>query len=273
MHYILISILSISIFFTSCTNAQVASDPIPKHESHKIQSAAVNEERVINVWIPDSYIHSADSLPVIYMADGGINEDFPHIANTISQLISENKIPPYILVGIENTVRRRDLIGPTKVKSDLKLLPQAGGADNFRKFIKEELFPYINAHYRTTNTRAIIGESAAGLFIVETFLLDNDLFDYYIAIDPSLWFNNQYLVKQYEILSKPDYNFQKKLFLASSNTKDIAPHTKQLVEKIQNGNQNLIWHFADKPNEKHNTIFRATKENALIWTLNESNND
>lgn len=269
MRYILIVFYSIVSCFTSCTNAQITPDPIPKHETHKIHSKYLNEERTINVWIPENYDSTSDSLPVIYMADGGLQEDFPHVANTLSQLINENKIPPYILVGIENTVRRRDLIGPTKVKYDLKHMPQAGGSANFRTFIKDELFPFINSHYRTTNLRAIIGESAAGLFIVESFLLDNDLFDYYIAIDPSLWFNEQYLVKHYESLSKSNYNFQKKLWLASSNTKDIAPHTKKLVEKIENGKQNLLWYFADEPKEKHNTIFRATKEKALIWTLND----
>ena len=42
------------------------------------------------------------------MADGGIiDEDFPHIANTIAELMKTKKIPPIILVGIENTAKKR----------------------------------------------------------------------------------------------------------------------------------------------------------------------
>ena len=74
----------------------------------------VNEDRTINVWTPPGYNESIDSFPVLYMPDGGIKEDFPHIANTLAKLIKENEIPPYILVGIENTERRRDLSGPTE---------------------------------------------------------------------------------------------------------------------------------------------------------------
>jgi predicted alpha/beta superfamily hydrolase len=148
----------------------------------------VNETRRINIWTPPNYNQTTDSLPILYMPDGGLKEDFPHIANTLDTLIKQNKIPPYILVGIENTVRRRDLSGPSKVEYDLKHFPEPGGAENFRGFIKNELFPIIDKKYRTSGKKAIIGESAAGLFVIETFMLAPDMFDNYIAMDPALWF-------------------------------------------------------------------------------------
>ena len=106
----------------------------------------------------------------MYIADGGIiDEDFPHIANTIAELMKTKKIPPIILVGIANTQRRRDLTGPTEVAKDKEIAPIVGGSEKFRAFIKEELFPEINKRYRTTNEKSIIGESLSGLFVVETF--------------------------------------------------------------------------------------------------------
>jgi predicted alpha/beta superfamily hydrolase len=245
------------------------NDPIPEHDSLTIASQFVNEDRRINVWTPPSYAQSADGFPVLYMPDGGIKEDFPHIANTLSKLIKEDKIPPYILVGIENTERRRDLSGPTEVEYDLKYVPNPGGADNFRSFIKNELFSKIDENYKTQNKKAIIGESMAGIFVIETFLLDNNMFDYYIAMDPSLWYNEQYLVKNFEKLSKDSYHNQKKLWFAGSDAADISDHTKVLAEKLKQSNKELKWKYSDEPNEKHSTIFRATKEKALIWTLNE----
>lgn len=263
--------LSIAILTYSCGNKAITyNDPIPKHDSLTIFSNIVNEDRVINVWTPPIYDQSTDSLPVIYMPDGGIKEDFPHIANTLAKLIEENKIPPFILVGIENTERRRDLSGPTNIEYDLKYVPNPGGSDNFRKFIKDELFPLIDKNYRTKNKKAIIGESASGIFVIEKFLLDNELFDYYIAMDPALWYNEQYLVKNFESLSKENYDNKKKLWFAGSSAPDISPFTNQLEEKLKSSDKNLIWKYSDEPEEKHNTVFRATKEKALIWTLNNN---
>ena len=172
-------------------------------------------------------------------------------------------------MGIENTERRRDLTGPTDIKYDLKYVSNPGGADNFRKFIKNELVPTINKKYRTTAKKAIIGESLAGLFVVETFLLDAEMFDYYIAMDPSLWFNEQYLVKNFETLVQ-DKNYQnQKLWFAGSSVVDISKNTLALEEKLKKAKNNLVWKYSNEPNEKHSTIFRATKEKALIWTLND----
>ena len=243
--------------------------PIPKHDSLTIPSKYVNENRVINIYTPETYNNSDEKYPVLYMADGGIKEDFPHIANTLAKLIKENKIPPHILVGIENTERHRDLTGPTKVAYDLENLKSTGGSENFRDFIQKELFTEIQKKYRTTDEKTIIGESLAGLFVVETFLLDNDMFDNYIAMDPSLWFNEQYLVKNFQSLSKEDYQQKNKIWFAGSSVEDISKNTRALNEKLKHSDKNLIWKYSDEPKEKHNTIFRATKEKALIWTLNK----
>ena len=170
MKFIYYKLLFILVTFTSCSNAQKYNDPIPVHDEFTIESKQVGETRNINVWTPPEYKTSTDSFPVMYMADGGIiDEDFPHIANTIAELMKTKKIPPIILVGIANTQRRRDLTGPTEVAKDKEIAPIVGGSEKFRAFIKEELFPEINKRYRTTNEKSIIGESLSGLFVVETF--------------------------------------------------------------------------------------------------------
>ena len=74
-------------------------DQIPAHDSITISSKFINEDRLINIWTPPSYNGSTDSFPVLYMPDGGIKEDFPHIANTLAKLIEENKIPPLYFGG------------------------------------------------------------------------------------------------------------------------------------------------------------------------------
>lgn len=271
MRFIYFHLLFILAALTSCSNASQPNDPIPEHETFKIQSKKVGEERVINVWTPENYKASKDSLPVMYMADGGIMEDFPHIANTLAKLIEENKIKPIILVGIENTQRRRDLTGFTEVAKDKEIAPVVGGSEKFRAFINDELFPEINKRYRTTSEKSIIGESASGLFVMETFFLTPEMFDNYIAFDPSLWWNNHYLVRtaKEHLASFPET--EKRLWFAGSNAKDISVFTKELAKIFKAENKtNLKWKFSDEPKEKHTTIFRATKEKAIIWTLNKT---
>jgi predicted alpha/beta superfamily hydrolase len=251
-----------------CSSNHKIVDPVPVHEHFQLQSAAVNENRTINVWLPDGYSVSTDSLPVMYMADGGIEEDFPHIANSFAALIRANKIPAFILVGIENTQRRRDLTGPTTIASDKEIAPVVGGAASFRKFLAMELIPEINKRYRTNAHKGILGESLSGLFVLETFFLQPGLFDYYIAFDPSLWWNNQYLVNQSKALLTNPAISGKKVWFAGSGAEDIYIHTRKLADIFRKtALPNLTWMYSDEPNEEHSTIFRATKEKALIWTL------
>jgi uncharacterized protein len=245
------------------------ADPIPVHDEFTIESKLVGEVRNINVWTPPNYKESKDSQPVMYMADGGIvEEDFPHIANTIAELVKTKKIPPMILVGIANTQRRRDLSGPTEIATDKEIAPVVGGSGKFRAFIDDELFPEVNRRYRTTSQRSIIGESLSGLFVMETFLLTPSMFDNYIAFDPSFWWNDNYLVKtsKQHLAKLPNTN--KRLWFASSSAEDIAKHTQEFSTVLQSLNlPNLAWKFSPEPKEQHNTIFRATKEKALVWTF------
>ena len=141
----------------------------PAHGSFTMQSAVLGEPRPINVYLPPVYRTAPDRpLPVLYMPDGGLDEDFPHVAATVDSLIARGAMRAVIVVGVPNTQRRRDLTGPTRVASDSTIAPRVGGSAAFRRFIREELFPEVERRYRVTAERGIIGESLAGLFIVET---------------------------------------------------------------------------------------------------------
>lgn len=269
MNHFYTVLLTAILFLTSCSNASQPNDPIPEHETLTIHSKHVNEERTINVWTPESYKTSPDSLMVLFMPDGGVLEDFPHIANTLNELIQSHQIPPVILVGIENTQRRKDLSGPTQIEKDKEIAPVVGGSAQFRDFIIEELIPEINHRFRTTNKKGIIGESLAGLFVTETLLLKPETFDFYIAFDPSLWWNDHYLVKTAHEHFDQFPDGPKVFWFAGSNAEDISPYTNELANILKTENKTqLKWNYSDEPKEKHNTIFRATKEKAIIWTLN-----
>ena len=176
-----------------------ASLPAPLRigQTFTIRSRVLGETRRINVYLPAVYADSPSvRLPVLYMPDGGIKEDFLHVAGLVQVSAGNGTMRPFILVGIENTQRRRDLTGPTTVHDDSTIAPVVGGSAAFRRFIRTELMPLIRSRYRTTGETAIVGESLAGLFVVETFLREPDLFDTYIAFDPSLWWNDAKLVDE-----------------------------------------------------------------------------
>ena len=260
--------------FVGCVNSRAERDPIPKHATFEIESSSLGETRVICVWTPSDYGESEDSYPVLYMPDGGVNEDFPHIANTVAKLVAEKMIPPTILVGIENTERRRDLTGPSDVASDEKIAPLSDGSSKFRQFIAKELFAEIDRRYRTSNQRSIIGESAAGLFVVETLFLQPDMFDSYIAMDPAIYWNDRYLVRTAGGHLSKFPNSTIRFWFAGSSAGDIQPHTRELESMLKDHSPDTLdWHYSDQPSEKHDTIFRATKEAAIKWCLGSKDED
>jgi predicted alpha/beta superfamily hydrolase len=244
-------------------DAQVQTTPITFGETFTMPSKALGEPRRINVYVPPAYGEAADARrPVLYMPDGGMAEDFLHIAGLLQVSAGNGTVKPMILVGIENTERRRDLSGPTNNPEDRKIAPRVGGSAAFRTFLRTELIPLVNARYRTTAARAIIGESLAGLFTVETFFLEPGLFDTYIAFDASLWWNNGDLVKQApaRLASMKE---KTSLYLASSSEDrdDLNAALAKVLE--QHAPAGLAWHFAPMPGEKHATIYHPAALEAL----------
>jgi predicted alpha/beta superfamily hydrolase len=241
----------------ACVEASENVAPLVVGDTFTIDSKALGEIRRINVYLPPGYKETRDSrVPVLYMPDGGIAEDFLHVAGLVQVSVSNGTMRPFLLVGIENTQRRRDMTGPTENEDDKKIAPRVGGSLAFRTFIRNELMPEIQGRYRTTGETAIVGESLAGLFVVETFLLAPDLFDTYIAIDPSLWWNNQRLVNGAAERLRARPKLEKTLYFASSDEKGIVAITRRLAGILKtNAPSTIRWHYESMPYEKHSTIY------------------
>lgn len=241
-----------------------APSPLAIGETLMIQSKTLSETRRINVYMPPQYTEKRDTrLPVLYMPDGGIAEDFLHVAGLVQVSTGNGTMRPFILVGIENTQRRRDLTGPTQNAEDRKIAPKVGGSAAFRRFMRSELMPVINNRYRTTGETAIIGESLAGLLIVETLFLEPDLFDTYIAFDPSIWWNDGELVNRAGERLQRGKLGERRLYLASS-ADDRAGLIRRFAEILRkNAPTNLKWEFQPMPNETHATIYHPAALHAL----------
>ena len=244
-------------------------DQAPRHVSFTIESRELGEPRVINVYTPPGYDSLTElSLPVVYMPDGGMAEDFPHIANTLDSLIALRAIGPVILVGIENTERRRDLTGPTTMASDSAIAKRVGGSAVFRRFIREELMPEIHRRYRATDETTIVGESLAGLFIVETFLLEPGLFRHYIALSPSLWWNGGILLRMAPQRLGQLRDVPRTLYLTAATEPGIAAETAALAGILKaHAPAGLVWYYEPRPDLEHGTIFRLAVPAAFVKAL------
>lgn len=224
-------------------------------ETLTLESKILGETRVINVYVPPDYATSKERYPVLFMPDGGMKEDFPHIVGSVDVSIKNGIIRPVIVVGVENTVRRRDLTGPTTVPEEMKAAPLAGGHTKFRAFLRDELKPMIAARYRTTNESAIVGESLAGLFVIETLLVEPTLFDGYIAADPSLQWNH------YELASTAAARLAwwnagpRTLYFATADEPVIHDGVALLLSALRIQAPPIVWRYEPMPDEHHGTIF------------------
>jgi predicted alpha/beta superfamily hydrolase len=257
----------------ACANDEVK--PLVMGETLTLRSKILNETRHINVYLPRAYTESSElRLPVLYMLDGGMAEDFLHVAGLVQVLAGNGTMRPCLLVGIENTQRRRDLTGPTENEEDKKIAPRVGESGAFRTFLRDELMPRVKSRYRTTHETAIVGESLAGLFVIETFFLEPDMFDTYFAFDPSLWWNNRKLLTDaaHRLTARPKLN--KVLYFASSSEKEIATDSQRLAEILEkHAPAGLRWHYQKMPEEGHATIFHPAALRAFRAVLGDSKKD
>ena len=181
-------------------------------EVYNLKSRTLEEDRTLYIYLPKDYESSQELYPVLYLLDG--DRLFNYTAATVDYYINTYRIPPLIVVGIESTDRTRDFT-PTAGSGRAGRPATGGGADVFLRFMKEELFPYLEGKYRTRQYRAIIGHSLGGLFVIHTLFSDPCLFGAYMALSPFLAWDNGVLVHRSEVFFKETQSKNKLLFVAS----------------------------------------------------------
>ncbi|MFT6981289.1 MAG: putative alpha/beta superfamily hydrolase [Crocinitomicaceae bacterium] len=178
-------------------NDSTSIKPFTIGESVEFYSTELEEKRTINVYLPASYpTDSTRKYNVIYLLDGSAEEDFIHISGLV-QFGSYpwiNMLPESIVIGISNVDRKHDFTFPTSIAKDKIDFPTSGGSENFMAFIEKELQPKVQEMYRTSSIKTIVGQSLGGLLATEILLKKPGLFDNYIIISPSLWWDDQSLL-------------------------------------------------------------------------------
>ena len=247
------TLLSIIMFSISFVKAQTLPKTINENtfsigKTITINSKILDENREINIYLPATY--QADSLktyPVIYLLDGSKNEDFIHISGIVQfgSFSWINMLPESIVVGIANVDRKRDFSYPSKNELDQKEFPSSGKSEKFISFIESELQPYINSKFRTTKEKTIIGQSLGGLLATEILFKKPDLFDNYIIVSPSLWWDDQNLLN----IKPINYNTNKSIYIAVGKEGEVMERiAKQLYKKLNSDkkeNTKLFFNFLE----------------------------
>lgn len=226
-----------------------------------IKSEVLGEERVVLVRTPFGYERNGQRYPVLYMTDGDAH--IQHTSSTVEFLARNGRMPEMIIVGIVNTDRSRDLT-PTRVtltRPDGKLqFPTSGGADKFLKFIETELMPTIEAKYRVQPYRMLAGHSLGGLFAIHVMMTRPELFNSYLAVSPSLQWDDQLLVKRAEQFFTNRKEFKKTLFFSlASEQGGIAAGFKNFKELLGRYKpEGFVWEAVQLEDEDHNsTVLRS----------------
>jgi len=186
------------IFLASQATAQVQT--LYNHiadDVHSIHSQVLNQDRQVYIHVPKLDSANRNKLPVLYLLDG--ENHFHILSSYIEYLRHWQVIPPMIVVGIVNVDRVKDLTPVNSLISfDGKLnsnYKTSGGNEQFFDFIQQELMPYIETNYKTRPYKIFAGHSFGGLTVINCMLTRPDMFAAYIAISPSLWFGNKYILR------------------------------------------------------------------------------
>jgi predicted alpha/beta superfamily hydrolase len=242
----------------------------PRHETFAIESSRLGEVRRINLYLPTRTSGADVQIPVLYVLDGGDDEDFPHpgIFATIDLAIRTGEMRPLVVVGIENTERRRDMTGPTQRASDETIAAHVGGSAAFRGFIRDELMPVIRRRVGPSSQRAIVGESLAGLFVVETLFVEPELFDVYIAVSPSLWWNDAALARSAGTWFRAHSRLRNILYLAHGGDDDRDDAIAALgVALRSSAPPGLAWTFEPRSDLRHANIYETVMPSVFrsLW--------
>lgn len=264
-------------FAASLASAE-STDGITIGTRRVVESRVLKEERTVYIYLPESYSQSRGyrRYPVLYVRDGG--KFFHSFTGAVQHLSSDATphVPEMIVVAIVETDRVRDSSSTRSLqgftgKTD-EGFKSSGGGENFRRFLEHELVPYIDKELSTSSYRIYCGYSFTGLSVIDEFLDEDSIFDAFLMIDPSWWWDD-YVMERRAAVALPSRNFDRvQLFMAATGesypekyfikARDIS----SLGEMLRRTNPaGLEWKFERYANESHHSMALRALHDGLIY--------
>jgi predicted alpha/beta superfamily hydrolase len=238
-------------------------EPVEIARKLTMESKVMGEKRPYFVHLPPGYEHGEERYPLVILLDGEGN--IAHTSTTVDFLAGNARIPRVLLIGVGNTNRDRDLTPPTAKLTEEN--PDGGGAPKFLSFIADELIPEIERTYRTRPYRILIGHSYGGLFATYTLFNRPEVFNAYLSISPSLWYDEQRLVTDAPAFLENHKDLKADLFMTMGNEGGYmlggaSKLTAILGEKAPPA---LRFVFHPWPEETHGSIPLRSTYDGLQW--------
>ncbi len=246
------SVLWIMMLLVASATAQDTLRNVPyKGKLDSLHSAVLNQKRFVEVFVPPSYKPgSPDKYDVLYVLDGG-NWNMSVVTPLQRFIQKEGHMPPTIIVSVMGIDRNIELT-PTVLKT---WNAPTGGADKFLAYIKDELIPYINNTYPSNGDNTLWGHSLSGMFVTYAMLKEPGLFKSFIAVDPSLWWDNSYVPKMAAV-RMPVMQDSATLFISSREGHtfhEMKIDTMEIMLK-KYAPANLKWKLTAYTGESHSSL-------------------
>lgn len=238
--------------------AQTPETTAPVGESFTIASTVMSMDRELNVLLPAGYADHPDRVwPVVYLLDGGQAQDFPAYASIAAGLMADGQMAEVIFVGVASMDRQNELTWRSTDRRIIREWPNHGQSDRFRRFLELEVKPWVESRYRVSGDDAVLGESAAALFIVETFLNTPDLFDRYLAVSPAMWWDRASLGDDAAALLEQQAPADRQLLLTIADEgATMQGGVDDLVAALTAAPPpGLVWSYQPRHDLTHSTIF------------------
>ena len=273
--------LFISIMMSSsllCLNSTLLGQKLPevsiKNTEFSILTSKVNSHDYdIKVYLPAGYENEDKSYPVVYILDADYN--FGMVCYGTRHLTINKDIPDVILVGIGNISSRRVRdYTPTKTS-----MSGSGGANQFIEFLKQELIPSISSTYRVNDDRTIVGHSLGGLFAYYCLFNSPDLFKNYLAVSPSLWYDNEFVFKQEESSFSSNKVLPSRIYSAVGELEtrtngmyhEMVQEHSRFTKQLQGRTYPQLKLKAETlPEENHHSIFPRAFMNGMRFLFEET---
>lgn len=260
-----LTLIALLIFASPVAAQTVHPTPIVIGQSFALPSTTYGGTREINVWLPPGYAESGQTYPVLYLLDGGQAQDFHHISGIAQLGTIVGTTRDVIVVGVASVDRRNELALPTENADLIARYPTQGQSSRFRHFLADEVLTFVEARYRTNGETALMGESLAGLFVVETFLKEPQMFDAYVAVSPSLWWDGGQLARQAGAHLRDHSNDPRTLILTLGDEGgEMQAAMDVLVGNLRAfAMPGVSWTYEPRPTESHATIYHGAALDAF----------
>ena len=271
MRFCILILLLLSGFYGF---AQGSDSLVVIGKKDSIHSKLLGETRQYWVHLPSAYnekngVFEKENYPVLYLLDGDAH--FSSVTGLIhimgAGINGTRVIPDMIVVAIPNTDRTRDLTPTHSTKDntgkEISFLRSSGGGERFLQFLKTELIPHIDSAFRTMPYRILVGHSFGGITAISALYTMPEIFNAYIAIDPSLWWDHEVLLNKARTYFQQASLKTKSLYLSQANTlvsgdTSVNEHYESIREfatLLETRNWSGIrWKYEYYPDDDHGSV-------------------